>query len=91
MNMRITSKKFGVITPDSTYQHKGYDIRLNGDVTVWSTDKLGNKDEFDHDTELQIEVSKDKFVSLKKAVAVVNTVCTADDVAAKGQITQNKD
>ena len=68
MNMRITSKKFGVVTQDSRY--KGYDIRLNGDVTVWSTDVFGNKDEFDHDTELQIEVSKDKFVSLKGVIAV---------------------
>ncbi len=68
MNMRIISKKFGVITQDSRY--RGYDIRLNGDVTVWSTDVFGNKEEFDHDTELQIEVSRDKFVSLKAAMAV---------------------
>jgi hypothetical protein len=91
MNMRITSRKFGVITPDSTYQHKGYDIRLNGDVTVWSTDVFGDKEEFDHDTELQIEVSKDKFVSLKEVVAVFNTVCKADAVAVTGQIKQDKD
>lgn len=91
MNMRITSKKFGVITPDSTYQHKGYDIRLNGDVTVWSTDVFGDKEEFDHDTELQIEVSKDKFVSLKEVVAVFNSTCKADAVAAEEQVENNKD
>ncbi len=66
MNLRILSKKFGVVTQDSRY--KGYDIGLNGDVTVWSTDVFGNKDEFDHDTELRIEVFKDKFVSLKDVV-----------------------
>lgn len=78
MNMRITSKKFGVITPDSTYQHKGYDIRLNGDVTVWSTDVFGDKEEFDHDTELQIEVTEGHFVSLKEVVAVFNNTCNVE-------------
>ncbi|NCU27492.1 hypothetical protein EOM86_12380 [Candidatus Nomurabacteria bacterium] len=89
MNLRILSKKFGVVTQDSRY--KGYDIGLNGDVTVWSTDVFGNKDEFDHDTELQIEVFKDKFVSLKEVVAVFNSTCKADAVAAEGQVKQDKD
>ena len=89
MNLRIISKKFGVVTQDSRY--RGYDIMLNGDVTVWSTDKLGNKDEFDHDTDIQIEVTGGHFVSLKEIVAVFNTVCKADAVAVTGQIKQDKD
>jgi len=89
MNLRILSKKFGVVTQDSRY--KGYDIGLNGDVTVWSTDKLGNKEEFDHETELQIEVFKDKFVSLKEVVAVFNSTCKADAVAEEEQVENNKD
>lgn len=89
MNMRIISKKFGVITRDSRY--RGYDIRLNGEVTVWSTDVFGNKEEFDHETDLQIEVTEGKFVSLKDVIAIVNSTYKADAVAAKGQVTQDKD
>lgn len=87
MNMRIISKKFGVITQDSRY--RGYDILLNGEVTVWSTNVFGNKEEFDHDTELQIEVSEGKFVSLKEVITVFNNACKA--IVAEKIVKQDKD